>query len=271
MNDIIYRTVVDFEELLPLMALQQTAWASDTVSSAVHMRAAILQGGSVIAAYDGTEAVGFCYGFAAFDGQASYFHSHMMAVHPQYRDRGIGKRLKLEQRLWAIAYGYSAITWTFDPFQPRNAYLNLCKLAGTVSRYIPKVYGTDETGDPSDRFLIRWELESPRVRSAVQGTPAANPRWAQYPILLNDPEKEPEPPRAAIPRQERRDGGGFLLAVPKDAAAVKQRSPAIVVAWKRRLRELCEDAFACGYRVAGFLPGGGTDVSYYVLERAEDQ
>ncbi|QNK59227.1 GNAT family N-acetyltransferase [Paenibacillus sp. PAMC21692] len=260
MKRLAYRSVTDFEELRELSELQGTAWPMDMFTSAVQMKAAVQHGGSVIAAYEGERAAGFCYGFAAYDGKEPYLHSHMMVVHPDYRDQGAGTRLKQEQRLWAIERGYSAITWTYDPFQLRNGYLNLCKLGGTVSDYMPAVYGVDQAGDPSDRFLIRWELESPRVCAAVRGEPASDPRWPDYAKLIEKAGK----PGNRLSAWDSVDGG-YLLAVPRDAAEIKKRSPETIVAWKRQLRELCQEAFGRGYRIVGMLPGDA-EIDYYVLE-----
>lgn len=275
----IYRSVTQYDELRRLSELQGTAWPADVFTSAAHMKAAVMHGGAVIAAYDGETPAGFCYGFAAFNGKETYFHSHMMVVQPDYRDQGLGTRLKLEQRLWAIERGYPAITWTYDPFQLRNGFLNVCKLGGTVNVYLPAVYGIDGLTDPSDRFLVRWELESPRVRAAVRGQYSAESRWSDYAVLLGNvaPRGESSGERLCgdrplrEPESSERDFSdeGYLLAVPQDAAGLKRREPAVIVDWKRRLRAVCERAFEQGCRIVGLLPGDEA-VGYYVLERKRD-
>jgi len=280
MERLAYRSVTDYDELRRLAGLQGTAWPAEMFTSAVHMKAAVLHGGSVIAVYDDERPAGFCYGFPAYDGKAPYLNSHMMVVHPDYRDRGLGTRLKLEQRSWAIERGYSAITWTFDPFQLRNGYLNICKLGGMVAAYMPAVYGTDQDADPSDRFLVRWELTSPRVCAAIEGDYAANRRWVEYAVLLGDAEARSVRSHAPIfaesglerECESKRDfaDAGYLLAVPKDAAGIKKRDPAAIVAWKKRLRASCERAFGGGYRIVGLIPGDES-CSYYVLERADSR
>ena len=52
----------------------------------------------------------------------------MLGIHPDYQLKGIGKLLKDEQRKIAKEMGYKLITWTFDPLESRNAYLNVSKL-----------------------------------------------------------------------------------------------------------------------------------------------
>lgn len=107
------------------------------------------------------------------------FHSDLLAVRPELRDRGIGRRLKLAQREWALRQGLHLITWTYDPLQARNGYLNLTRLGGLARRYVREFYGglDDELnrGLPADRLVIEWYLASRRVarRAGAEGTPAA--------------------------------------------------------------------------------------------------
>lgn len=95
------------------------------------------------------------------------FHSDMLAVDPAYRDRGIGRRLKWTQRRWALEQGLYLITWTYDPLQTRNGFLNLTRLGGVARRYLREFYGAMDDdinrGLPSDRLLIEWYLDSDRV------------------------------------------------------------------------------------------------------------
>jgi len=253
------RPVEDYGELQVVARLQGEAWPPEGWTSPWQMKAAVMHGGSVIAAYDGGDPVGFCYAFPAYDGKRHYLHSHMMVVRAAYRDRGIGMRLKAEQRRWALEYGYGVITWTFDPFQMRNAHLNLHKLGGTVGRYCREVYGTDAAGDPSDRFLVEWELDSPRVRGALEGHPPQDARWESYPAALGF---------GGDAAENAFGGRGVLLAAPKRFAELKAERPEDAVRWKLAFRGMCEEAFRRGYRVVGLLPGG-ENAAYYVLERAD--
>ncbi len=59
----------------------------------------------------------------------------MLAVLPEYRNAGLGRRLKLAQREDAIAKGFDLMEWTFDPMEIKNAYLNLGRLGVIVRRY----------------------------------------------------------------------------------------------------------------------------------------
>ncbi len=103
----------------------------------------------------------------------------MMAVSPDYQNRGLGARLKWAQRERAIAEGRDFIRWTFEPCRARNAHFNLNRLGAVVRNYIPNMYGTDYTtidgefgrrlGLDSDRVYADWDLRSPRVEAASRG------------------------------------------------------------------------------------------------------
>jgi predicted GNAT superfamily acetyltransferase len=97
----------------------------------------------------------------------------MAAVLDKYRDRGIGRRLKLFQRDDALARGISLIEWTFDPLVTKNAYFNLMRLGAVARRYLPNVYGITTSplhaALPTDRLVAEWHLRSPRVRRMLAG------------------------------------------------------------------------------------------------------
>jgi predicted GNAT superfamily acetyltransferase len=136
-------------------------------------------GGQVIAAFakDGS-MVGMVMAMAAFEaGQPGepprpYLHSHMLAVAPEFRNHGLGARLKLAQREDALARGIERMTWTFDPLQPKNAYLNIHRLGAIVRRYSPDFYGVSssrlQSGLPTDRLHAEWWLGSARVEACAR-------------------------------------------------------------------------------------------------------
>lgn len=152
-----YRTVTDASHLLQVVELQQVIWPQDTVTSLPQM-ATIRYGGTVIGAYDGPKLIGFNYGFPGVFHHEMILCSHMMGIHPDYRDLGIGMRLKLEQRVWSMQQGYRKMVWSFDPFQTRNAHLNVNKLGGTIDQYVPSLYGKDSAGFSTDRFIVQCDV-----------------------------------------------------------------------------------------------------------------
>lgn len=255
-------------EMAEMEELQQTIWGPTSVSPVPQLMAAIHNGGVVIAAYHDEKPVGFCYGFAGFKQGKVHLCSHMLGILPAYRDWGIGRQLKLRQRDWAIENGYDKMTWTFDPLEARNGYLNLCKLGGTVSTYLESYYG--DMGDginkglPTDRFLLEWDLKSVRVTDAIQGVISDSNEWRAYPSVL-DWEQIGEHPSPVI-RGVSGENNGILLAVPAAIQKLKQEQLAIAKQWRLALRNLCQEAFSQGYAVVGLLKSDAP-VHAYVLVR----
>jgi predicted GNAT superfamily acetyltransferase len=112
------------------------------------------------------------------DGEA-YLHSHMLAVQPEYRNAGIGRKLKLAQREEAIARGIQRMEWTFDPLEIKNAYLNITRLGAVVHSYTPNFYGVFssrlQAGLPTDRLHAEWWMDSPRVQATLNEAARALP------------------------------------------------------------------------------------------------
>jgi len=122
--------------------------------------------------------LGAALGFLGWDG-GLHVHSHMNAVDPAARGRGIGVALKLRQRAICLDHGVDEIRWTYDPLIRRNARMNLVRLGAEVAAYYPDFYGelrdAISGGDRSDRFEVRWRLSSPRVARALERIP--QPAW----------------------------------------------------------------------------------------------
>jgi predicted GNAT superfamily acetyltransferase len=125
-------------------------------------------GGHSFGAYDGRRMVAFLIAIPGIKpGGAGYLHSHMLGVLPGYRDRGLGRRLKLAQREEALARGITLIEWTFDPLEIKNAYFNLESLGAIARRYVVNQYGTTTSPLhgrlPTDRCVAEWWLEKART------------------------------------------------------------------------------------------------------------
>jgi predicted GNAT superfamily acetyltransferase len=122
--------------------------------------------------------IGFVHHLVAIRGEDEIIgYSHMMAVHKDYQNLGLGARLKWAQRQRALAEGRRFIKWTWEPMRARNAHFNLNRLGVVVRAYAENFYGTDYAmepeqqteGLPSDRLLAGWELSSPRVVELAGG------------------------------------------------------------------------------------------------------
>jgi len=168
-DSIVIRNCHDLEELRTAVALQKEVW-NFTDAELVPLRLFVVAekvGGQVIGAFDGARMVGFALAVPGVRGEYRYLHSHMLAVVGDYRNYGLGRRIKLFQREEAMTRGFELIEWTFDPLEIKNAYLNIEKLGAIVRRYTINQYGITTSplqgGLPTDRLIAEWWLKSKRV------------------------------------------------------------------------------------------------------------
>ncbi|HVV45262.1 MAG TPA: GNAT family N-acetyltransferase [Bryobacteraceae bacterium] len=129
-------------------------------------------GGQVFGAYDAGRLVAFCLAIPGLKpGNKPYLHSHMLGVLPEYRDSGLGRRLKMHQRELALARGLTLIEWTFDPLETKNAYFNIERLGAIIRTYNRNQYGATSSqlggGLPTDRCVAEWWIAQPRERGVV--------------------------------------------------------------------------------------------------------
>jgi predicted GNAT superfamily acetyltransferase len=173
-NDAIeIRKCHEVEELRTAVALQKEVW-NFTDEELVPLRLFVVAekvGGQVLGAFDGKEMVGFALAVPGVRGGYPYLHSHMLAVRKQYRNGGLGRRIKLFQRQEALTRGFDLIEWTFDPLEIKNAYLNIEKLGAIARRYTINQYGITTSplqgGLPTDRLIAEWWLKSRRVEKLL--------------------------------------------------------------------------------------------------------
>jgi len=275
-NSISLRILESAAELAALEDLQRLTWpGSETEIVPLHLlRAAVHAGGLSIGAFDGNRLVGFVFGFVGAyltpDGPRLKHHSHMLAVHPDYRNQGLGFKLKRAQWQMVRRQGIDLITWTYDPLQSRNAHLNIARLGAVCNTYLRDFYGQMRDGLneglPSDRFQVDWWVYSRRVNRRLSRrsrkllslgdftsaeTPLIHP--LQSSILLDAPSSPL-----------------LLVEIPDDIAALKAAAPAAALDWRMRTRLVFETLFAQGYLVTDFVhQPGDSPRSFYVLTHGE--
>lgn len=161
------------EDFRACVALQKEVW-NFSDADLVPLRMFVVAdkiGGQVMGAFDANVMVGFALSVPGARSGHVYLHSHMLAVRKDFRNGGLGRRLKLMQRDDAIARGIDLIEWTFDPLEIKNAYLNIEKLGAIARRYNINQYGVTSSplqgGLPSDRLIAEWWLRSRRVESLL--------------------------------------------------------------------------------------------------------
>ncbi len=131
-------------------------------------------GGQLLGAFDRGKMIAFCLCIPGLKpGGKSFLHSHMLGVLPEYRNTGVGRRLKIEQREYALSVDVDLIEWTFDPLELKNAFFNIERLGAIVRRYVHNQYGTTSShlhgGLPTDRLVPEWLIRSERVESLLSG------------------------------------------------------------------------------------------------------
>jgi predicted GNAT superfamily acetyltransferase len=264
-DGIVIRRVETQAEYEECVRIQDETWGagfSERVPSAI-LKVSQYLGGVTAAAFDSAAAdariLGFVFGMTGIrDGQLVHW-SDMLAVRPEARDHGIGRRLKLYQRSLVAELGVTQILWTFDPLVSRNAHLNLNALGARVTDYVPDMYGADtgsalHQGIGTDRFVVAWE-----VRGDVSG--AAGQRGGG--AGSGDG-------RGEAGRRGRGDARGteILVEIPQDIQQLIVADPAAALRWRESTRPAFLRLLADGYRVAGFerSPAGG----FYRLTRGSD-
>ena len=234
------RQLRDRDQFAGVVAMQKVIWGFDPVDLLPTRLLVVLEkvGGHIFGAYDAGRLIAFCFALPGVKpGPTPYLHSHMLGVLPEYRDRGIGRRLKLRQREEALERGIRLIEWTFDPLELKNAFFNLERLGAIVRRYAENQYGVTASplhgGLPTDRCIAEWWLDSPRVEKILAGE---------------------RPPVRATER----------ICFPADIAEIRSRDLARAREIQRTNAALFLDAFARGLAVTGFERGPAAGA--YLLE-----
>jgi predicted GNAT superfamily acetyltransferase len=256
-------------DLAMVEELQRVIWpGNDMEIVPVHMlRACVHNGGLVLGAYRGESLVGFVFGFPGLEFHGSkpkLIHaSHMAGVHPEFRNAGIGYKLKRAQWQVVRKQGVERITWTYDPLQSRNANLNIAKLGAVCSTYIPNYYGEmrDEInlGMPSDRFQVDWWVNSSRVRHRLMARPnqprLAPSRYLEAGIpLLNQAQVDQSGlvlPGSILPCPE--NPPMLLFEIPADIQRIKRADLNLAIQWSSHLRSALPGLFGRGYIVTDFV------------------
>lgn len=245
----------DLHDLNRLCALFQEIWQADPeVGPPVTtewLRAMAHSGNYVTGAFAGEELVGACIGFFA-EPSGMVLHSHIAGVAAGSRAKNVGYALKLHQRAWALARGLTQVTWTYDPLVRRNAYFNIAKLGALPKEYVPDFYGpmgdAINAGDPSDRMVIEWRLDSERALLACSGAHPPEQPGDPVKILGVDPEGRPARGQAA--------GRVALIEVPADIEGLRVQDRALATLWRETLRDVLGGLLRSGARVTGFTRFG---------------
>jgi predicted GNAT superfamily acetyltransferase len=228
MSEISARLLTTHEEFAEAVRLQEEIWGfAETELLPVRLFVVASKiGGHAFGAFDEDRMVAFCLAIPGLKpGGKAYLHSHMLGVLPEYRDRGLGRMLKLEQKKDATARGIDLIEWTFDPLELKNAYFNIERLGAIVRRYVLNQYGMTTSrlhgGLPTDRCVAEWWIATP---------------WVDATLARQRPR----------PRVEDR------ISVPAEIDLLRREAPKQAREVQRSVSERFLECFARGLAVLGF-------------------
>ncbi len=294
----------DFEQCL---ALQERTWGPDFTEAVPPsiLRITERTGGTAGGAFDPEgRLVGFVFGLAGIEDGEPIHWSDMLAVRPERRGSGLGRRLKCWQRDRCLERGVTRMYWSYDPLESRNAWLNLGRLGAVAREYVPDMYGAGDSplhsGIGTDRLIVTWELDSRRVQARLARQPTARdrqppardresapPAWEDvwdlplaFPVDVEGPVPRPavasggpgdalaggHPSGASTPpgATGRREADALLVPIPVDIQSLKADDPAAALAWREATRGSLVPRLARGWEVREFVRAPGP-VSYYLL------
>jgi len=219
------RSLVSISDINQAREIFDRTWApvNSTEVTPNLLQAMVHSGSYLSGAFIDNKIVGAAFAFPATNG-GLHLHSHMTAVLPEFRDKGVGYALKIDQWNWAKKKNYSHLSWTFDPLVRRNAKLNIAKLGVEISDYFPDFYGDMpdalNAGDESDRLMVSWgtDIDAPKARELITN---------------------PEP-------------GDILIEIPEDIVAIRSNNQSESMKWRRKVREQFMAAFEKNGKVIGF-------------------
>jgi predicted GNAT superfamily acetyltransferase len=251
MDDLVIRDLTTYDEFLQVRQVQQACWGfsgGEGLYPPVLLTAS-QNGGAVLGAFDQDKMVGYLFGFLGLHENRGPLKlcSQTMGVLPEYRGRGIAERLKWAQRDRALKLGLKLVTWTYDPLEGPNAYLNLHKLNGLVRTYKRNVYGEHfgalNEGLPTDRFMVEWWVEQvSNIKcqvSSIKGreiTRVEGERLVEYDLKAEDE--------------------AVCVEAPANIQAMRQANLPLALDWRRKTREIFETYFRRGYVAVDFAREG---------------
>ncbi|HYK88207.1 MAG TPA: hypothetical protein VE398_05525 [Acidobacteriota bacterium] len=271
-----FRSLADYKSCEDIQREVWTIEDIDIVPSAM-LVAADHYGGVTLGAYNSLgEMIGFVASILGMESDGVLLqHSHMLAVRLAYRNFDVGYKLKLGQRKESLKRKVRLITWTFDPMQPMNAYFNLAKLAAWSNVYEENFYGESTSvlhrGLPTDRFFVRWELDTPKVLDRLEsGPPRRDLRklLKQHTIVNHLEDLAPGMTRSS-PVKLNCTAEQLLFEIPYNLPEIRHRNLGVALEWQGKMRQVFRNYFKKGYATTDFWVAEeeGHLRAFYVLEK----
>ncbi len=273
------RLIKTYDEYIAVAELQKEVWGQESIEIVPPSILMVNQkiGGIVAGAFTtagtaenrgegGEQLVAFVYGLPGFRGGKEVHWSHMLAVKPGWRGKGLGWKLKQYQRDFVIAKGIDIVHWTYDPLESVNAVLNLSKLGALPAEYVCDLYGKGEKsvlhkGIGTDRFILTWymseEARSAHLARYHTADSATVPSVIAPAEVAGQLRFEPAPADTTV----------LKIEIPKNIQTIKSENPQIARSWRDVTRAAFLHYFAKDFSVTSCYTDPNSGRCYYVMAK----
>lgn len=257
------RHLTTYDDYRLIGDIQRETWGDDPVEFLSPALLAVTHkiGGIIAGAFsDKGEAIGFVYGLPGKRAGVDIHWSHMLAVLPSWRGKGIGRELKQFQKEFVREQGIRYINWTYDPLESVNANLNIARLGAIPVEYARDLYG-DGTFSKlarqigTDRLIVTWFLHDTDRQSYLDGYQGQPPIEETEQVISRDLSFRPGVENAQAVR----------IRIPASIQDVKAQDPDAAQAWRKATRLAFQHYFGLDYAVRSIHQDSMTRNVDYVL------
>ena len=278
-----FRDLTSLTEFGQVVELEREIWGPnyDDVVPVPILAVTVLRGGVLIGAFDDRDRnrpgphdrhermVGFVYSLPGIKHGKPTQWSHMLGVINEFRNSGVGYRLKMLQRDRAYEMGLDLIEWTYDPMQALNAHLNFTKLGVIVSDYEVNVYGESRSplhaGNPTDRFVAEWWIRREANGAARSVTSAAGGKAEA--VAVNRIDRSHRWPTCVDVVLDA-DVRALRVDIPMNFGEMLTNAPDVALDWRLKTRQIFTMYFGRGFKAVDFQLDRGAASGAYLLTRA---
>ncbi len=267
--DVTIRALESRHDYDACVRLQRETWGQDfrDVVPATILMVSQRVGGVAAGAFDGQQLLGFVFGVSGVRDDERAHWSDMLAVRPEARGRGVGRRLKCYQREKLLQHGIETAFWSYDPLVAPNAHFNLNQLGAVPMEYVADMYGDTGSalhrGLETDRLVVRWSLSDPAVTRRLRGdTTRLDDAATQAPMIG---------PETVSRQTSCRTRRGCALPCHATLRWLSNKRRTVARAWQLAVRQSFDWYLGRGYRVAGFRLAAGSSRPWYALNRSEGE